>query len=149
MKLKVVALAAVVFVCPAFAQIAWSAEEDVVAYRKNNMTILKGHMGSLVALVKGQVSYEGHAAIHATGLAEAARMSPHAFKDKALTGKTTVKETVWSDPDAFSKEMKAFIVQADALKKAALDQDKSAMQVALGKVGKSCKSCHDAFREKK
>ena len=90
-----------------------------------------------------------HAAVHATGLAEAARMSPHAFKDKALAGKTTAKETIWSDPDAFGKEMDTFIMQANALKKAALDQDKSAMQVALGKVGKSCKFCHDTFREKK
>ena len=52
MKLKVASLAIAVFVGPAFVQAAWSAEEDVVAYRKSNMTLLKGHMGSLVALVK-------------------------------------------------------------------------------------------------
>lgn len=149
MRAKVVPLVVLVLLYPVFLQTAWSAEEDIVEYRKDNMNLVKGHMGSLVALVKGKVSYTDHIPMHAAGLAQAARMGPQAFKDKAMAGKTTAKGTIWSEADKFDEAMDNFIMHATALEKASLSQDRAAIQVALGQVGKSCKTCHDAFREKK
>ena len=52
------------------------------------------------------------------------------------------------DKDSWAKLTKTYAENAKALADGAEKKDKAAMTTAHGKIGKSCKSCHDAHRGK-
>jgi cytochrome c556 len=63
-------------------------------------------------------------------------------------GKTASKPSAFRDEDKFLAEAKALETQARKLRKAASGNDFNAIKAQFGDVGKSCKSCHDAYRSK-
>lgn len=128
---------------------AFAADADVVKYRQNNMEIIGGHMGSIAAIVKGEVSNMDQLEAHAKGLSAAAALSEGAFKTKAQSKDSTSKDDLWNDWAKVAEGFKALQTKADALAVAAAGGDKGAIGAALGDVGKSCKGCHDAYRVKK
>ena len=59
---------------------------------------------------------------------------------------TWAKAEVWSDPDGFKKSLKQSHEAAVAM---ASVTDEAAFGPALGKLGNSCKTCHDKYRRPK
>lgn len=51
------------------------------------------------------------------------------------------------DEASYQKLAKAYAANAKSLESAAQKEDLAATRAALGKIGGSCKSCHDAHRE--
>ncbi len=130
------------------ASVASAADEHVVDYRKNNMKIIGGHMGSIVAIVKGEVDQKEQLAVHAKGMAEMSALVKSAFEAKVLSGKSTSKAEIWSDWNKFSTAADNFQNAAQELAEAAAKGEQRDIRTAMAKVGKSCKSCHDDFKSK-
>lgn len=63
-------------------------------------------------------------------------------------GKTDAKAEIWQKPDDFAAKAKDFEAAAAAFKTAAQGNDVAAIRAAQGNLGKSCKACHDLYREK-
>jgi len=63
-------------------------------------------------------------------------------------GKTHAKAEVWQKPDDFRGKAGDFAAAASAFNAAAQGSDVGAMRAAHGKLGQSCKSCHEVYRHR-
>jgi cytochrome c556 len=63
-------------------------------------------------------------------------------------GKTHAKAEIWQKPDDFAAKARDLEAAAAAFKTTAQGSDVAAIRAAQGNLGKSCKACHDLYREK-
>ena len=63
-------------------------------------------------------------------------------------GKTDAKAEIWQKPDDFAAKARDLEQAALAFQTATQGNDVSAIRAAQGNLGKSCKACHDVYREK-
>ncbi|HEX9948303.1 MAG TPA: cytochrome c [Allosphingosinicella sp.] len=63
-------------------------------------------------------------------------------------GKTDARAEIWSKPEDFAAKSQDFREAAAAFETAARGSDLAAIRSAHAKLGKSCKGCHDLYREK-
>ena len=62
-------------------------------------------------------------------------------------GKTEAKAAIWQKPEDFMAKSTAFTAAARAFNKTAQGSDLAAIRAAHGTMGKTCKACHDLYRE--
>lgn len=62
-------------------------------------------------------------------------------------GKTEAKAEIWQKPDDFLAKSRDFTAAARAFNAAAQGSDLAAIRAAHGTMGKTCKACHDLYRE--
>lgn len=124
-----------------------AGDKELVDYRQNVMHVIGGHMGAIVAIVKGEVPYNDDLAYHADALAAAAPLAVPVFKQQAMTDKSHALPAIWEDWDAFESAAKTLEETSTAFAAAVAGGDRGAIGGALGKLGDSCKSCHDDFTE--
>ena len=62
-------------------------------------------------------------------------------------GKTEAKAAIWQKPEDFAAKRDTFQRAAAAFNSAARGNDLAAIKAAHGDLGKSCKACHDLYRE--
>lgn len=62
-------------------------------------------------------------------------------------GKTEAKADIWLKPDDFKAKHAEFVRAAGAFQAAARGNDLAAIRAAQANLGKSCKSCHELYRE--
>jgi len=62
-------------------------------------------------------------------------------------GKTDAKAEIWQKPEDFAAKASDFTRAAQAFQAAARGTDVAAIKAAHGDLGKSCKACHDLYRE--
>ena len=62
-------------------------------------------------------------------------------------GKTEARAEIWQKPDDFAAKAEGFRTAALAFAAAAQGSDLAAIRAAHGNLGKSCKACHDLYRE--
>ena len=126
-----------------------AADDYGVKYRQHTMDAIGGHMNDLAAIVKGDVDHEDHIALHASSLAGLARIAPELFDPDTKTGADTkALPKIWEQPDVFKQRLDAFRTAADDLDAVVKAGDMTKLGTAVGAVGRSCKSCHDDFKEK-
>lgn len=87
------------------------------------------------------------------GAATIARLAPQALAwfppgTGPDVGKTEAKGEIWQKPEDFAAKMKSFQEAAKRFDAAAQGNDLAALRAAHGELGKSCKACHDTYREK-
>ena len=63
-------------------------------------------------------------------------------------GKTEARAEIWQKPEDFAAKAQAFREAAAAFDTAARGSDLAAIRSAHADLGKSCKGCHDLYREK-
>lgn len=63
-------------------------------------------------------------------------------------GKTEAMAEIWQKPEDFAAKRDSFQEAALAFDAAAKGGDLAAIRAAHGELGKSCKACHDLYREK-
>jgi len=139
----VICTLAVAHAAPVFA-----SNKDVIKHRQGVMKAIGGHFGALFATRKGMEQYQGDRVMHADMIAMLAKISITTFPEGSGDGKTAAKPEVWSNADAFKKEMDKFLDKTDTLAKAAKADDAKAYNKALLGLGGSCKSCHDDYVQK-
>jgi cytochrome c556 len=144
------ALAAVGLVAALPAGAQFQKPEDAIKYRQSAMFVMAQHFGRVGAMASGKVPFDAAAAQANTEVVLAMSKLPFvAFSEGTdKGGNTKAKPDIWTkkaDFDSKSKTMQDEIVKlAAAAKTGNLDQIKAAFDGA----GKSCKSCHDDYREK-
>ena len=62
-------------------------------------------------------------------------------------GKTEAKAGIWQKPEDFLAKSSTFTAAARAFNSAAQGTDLAAIRAAHGTMGKTCKACHDLYRE--
>jgi cytochrome c556 len=149
MKIQTLVLFPLGIFCAAQA-IAQVKPEQQIEYRQSAMTVTARSVGILGAMAKGDVPFNKDVALrHANLIAGLSDLplTTGAFgpgTDKGAPHKTDPK--AWSEADKFKAAYDKFTTAAKALPAATGDQ--KTLKVALGDLGKTCKSCHDDFRMK-
>jgi cytochrome c556 len=132
---------------PAAAQ--FQKPEDAVKYRKAAFTVMATHFGRVGAMVGGKAPFDAAAAASNTEIAAAVSKLPFAgfVEGTAGTEKGTPKASVWTERAKFdegAKKMQDDMAKLAAAAKTATNAD--GLKAAFGEVAKSCKGCHDNYR---
>ena len=135
----------------AFAQQA-PKPEQVIKWRQSVYQVLAWNNGRIKANVDG--TYNKDEVIRAANAIAAIANSGLGalYPAGTETGKgwhdTTVKPELFTDHAKAGEAAKKFITEANELAKVAATGDAGAVKVAFGKLGQTCKGCHDDFRKK-
>jgi cytochrome c556 len=132
---------------PAAAQ--FSKPEHAIKYRQSAMTIQAAHFGRIAAMADGKVPFDaGAAQANADIVATMSKLPFVAFGEGTEKGAPTrAKPEVWSNRADFEAKAKTYQEEAVKLQAAAKTGNLDQIKVAVGAVGKSCKSCHDSFQK--
>lgn len=123
--------------------------EPHIQYRQAVMSGIGANMGAIASILKNRLSMPGHVAIHATMIADSARLIAPAFEKKVVEGPTDAKAAIWEDWKDFQEDIAKMEEAARNLAKAASGQDPAAVGPAVKALGKSCGGCHEEFRKPK
>jgi cytochrome c556 len=147
-KFFITATVGVLFFGIAYAQFA--RPEGAIAYRQSVMTIIGYHTAQMGAMVTGKKPYEKKAFSRNAAIVEMLATLPwQAFMTPgSATGKTEMKPSALKEKDKFLAKAKVLETETSKLVKAAAGDDFNAIKTQFGNVGKSCKSCHDAYRSR-
>ena len=129
-----------------------SAADDaasVISYRQKVMSAIGAHMGSIGAVLKGEVSFTGHVAGHARSLQAMSMVAADIFPPGSGDGETRAKAEIWTKSADFEKALKAFQDASGKLVEAADSGDMAAVGAAMGNLGQACGGCHKPFRKPK
>lgn len=122
---------------------------DAIRERQQAMKDIGGAMQKLGAIVKQEAAFD--AAVvgeNAATVAEALRRSASLFPQDSDEGdvETWAKPEIWSNRVDFEKKLGAAEAAAVELKSVEVE---SAFAPALGRLGNTCKSCHQTYRRPK
>ncbi len=131
---------------PSMAQFAKA--QDAVKYREAAMALMGSHFGRMAPVAKKEVPYDKDRIKENVAVLNTLAALPWAAYGVGTEG-GAAKAQVWSDPEGFRQAQEQFKADLGKLTVAADAGDFDAFRVAFGAVGKSCKSCHDSYREKK
>lgn len=117
--------------------------------RQGLFKIVVRYFGPIVGMARGQIPYDAAVVeYNASKINQLAQMSPDLFsKDtSAFDLDTEALPAIWTNAEDFSAKATALIETSAALAAAASEGKGPAMK-AFGKVGGSCKGCHDEYRQ--
>lgn len=147
-KFTMAACAAVLslsFAAPA----ALADDAGEIKYRQSVMKSVGGHMGALGGIVNGATANAADLQLHADGMAALAGIAGNVFPKGSDFGETSALPVIWEKSDDFAAAMKMFQDAATGMAAAAKSGDMAQAGAAFGTLAKSCKNCHETFREKK
>jgi cytochrome c556 len=150
MKL-VMAVAGVAALAVSAASVASSSPEGTTAIKARHeaMESIGDAMGPLGAIAKGDAPFDAAVVKENAGtIAENLKKAATLFPEGSDTGEaeTWAKAEIWSNHADFELKMQTAQTQAEAL---AGVTEEAAYRPALGKLGTSCKSCHQDYRRPK
>jgi cytochrome c556 len=126
-----------------------ASSTDTIKNRQHAMENVRDAMMTLVAIAKGEAPFEA-----AVVKESAATMEDHLKKASTLfpegsgqgDAETWAKAEIWSSHDDFEAKFKAAQAATEALQSVSVE---AAFRPAFGKVGSSCKACHQTYRRPK
>ncbi|MBU6437923.1 MAG: cytochrome c [Betaproteobacteria bacterium] len=132
------------------AQAQFAKASDAIKYRQSGMWILATHFGRIGAMVNGKVAFDAKtAADNAAIVAYMSKLPFAGFVEGSDKGETKAKAKIWTERVKFDQDRDNMQAAAAKLASTAaapgltLDQ----LKAAFGETAKTCKACHDAFRE--
>lgn len=131
---------------------AQSEFDNAIKARKAVMSLYAWNLGQLGAMAKGDMDYDPEAAkTAAENLRVLVTMNngavwPQGSDSTALPGQTRAKVEAWTTYPESAEIGKSLAEAAIAMAEVA-DGGVENIQANIGAVGKSCKACHDKFRE--
>jgi cytochrome c556 len=131
-----------------------AAQEPAAAVqaRKAHMGLMAFNLGPLVSMARGDAEYDAEKAgnLAADLVALSGMLSGPAFTlyfpEGTAAGEveeTRAKAEIWATPDDFLAKAQAL---TDAATAVGGTTDLAGLQAAMGPVGQSCGSCHEAYR---
>lgn len=121
--------------------------EAAVDYREAAMTLMGSHFGRMGPVAKKEAPFDADAIRANVAVFSTLAALPWAAYAQGYEG-GQAKPNIWSDAEGFKQKRDDFEQAVQKLDAAAEAGDFDAFRVAFGAVGKSCKACHDAYREK-
>jgi cytochrome c556 len=140
------------FIIPAFA--AKDPNLNLIKARQGEMQLRSFNAGPLFGMAKGKVEYNADlASMLANNLLlqtklDMGRAWAEGTDNVAYKGKTTALPEAWSTYPKVAEKGKAFKKAVEELAMVA-GNGLDALKPKVSALGKSCKGCHDDFREKK
>lgn len=126
--------------------------EQIIKWRQSVYQVLAWNNGRIKASVEG--TYNKDEVIRAANAIAAIANSGLGalYPAGTETGKgwreTTVKPELFTDTAKAGEAARKFVTESNELAKVAATGDAAAVKVAFGKLGATCKGCHDDFRKK-
>lgn len=126
----------------------FSKPEAAVKYRQSVFQVMSQHMTHLGSMVSGKRPMSMSEAAVDASMIEA--MAPHIAKgfimeSKGLPSKS--RPEVWEEMSKFKDMAGKLEKEAKALSQAVKMEDVSKMKEAFAATSKSCKGCHDAYKD--
>ena len=151
MKAKLLlALVSVALTGTAVAQVK---PEDAIKYRQSGYAFMAWNMGRIKQNVEG--NFNKDEVVKAANAIQAIANSgmgglylPGTDKGKGWE-ESRAKPEIWTDKEKMGKVATEFVKEANEMAKVAAGGDAAAVKAQLGKLGGTCKGCHDDFRVKK
>jgi len=150
MKSLALGLAAVLAAGAATAQVIGKAE-DQIRWRQSAYQSMAWSMGRIKANVEG--TFNKDQVVQAANVIQALSNSGMGVLYQPGTDKgighreTNVKPEFFKEGEKVKELAMAFNKQANELAKVAATGDAAAVKAQFGKVGETCKGCHDKFRK--
>lgn len=150
--MKKVLIGAAVLASLAAGSVAAQVPADrAVKYRQSALTVMSTSFGRIGAHLKGDIKLDNAALASNAEVVEL--MSHYAFDgfqqgtpQASTTGKGA-KAEIWKEWDKFKKMQGDLQAATAKLSAAAKSGNADAIKTAFGEAGKSCKACHDAYRD--
>ena len=127
--------------------------EQLIKWRQSAFQVLQWNAGRIKANVEGS-NYNKDDVIKAANVIAAVSNSSlgNLFAPGTETGKgwheTTVKPELFKEGSKVGELAGNFSREANELVKVAASGDQAAVKAQFGKVGQTCKACHDDFKNK-
>ena len=123
--------------------------ERAIEYRQAAMTLVGANFKPLGGMLKGEIPFEQAAfARHAADLAAVASIDIlRGFPADSDGEGSKAKPDIWLDWEKFRHGMETFTRESARLADVAAGGDRGAIKEQFGATAKTCKGCHDAFKE--
>lgn len=136
---------------PALLLAATAAQADIqkhIDYRQAMMNVYAWNITSMRDMVRGEVAFDAAAfARHAEELATAARLEIlAAFPEDSINEDSDARDEIWLDWAKFESKQKALREESAKLAEVAASGDEGAIKAQFGATSKTCKGCHDDFK---
>lgn len=150
MKLPVFALALTLGLsAPFFAHAQFQKPEDAIKYRQAAFTLMGTHFGRIAGMAQGKIPFDAKIAqANADVLATVVNLPYTAFGEGTDLGDTKAKPAIWKEMPKFKELAEKMQTEVGKLQAATKTSNLDQIKIAVGDVGKSCKACHDNYREK-
>lgn len=134
------------------AQPAKSAKQAKAAteYRQAIFKLVKSNVGVLGAMNKGAIPFDVQTMQTNSLRLEQLSLMLEDYFATDTTGfdfETSALDKIWSNQADFNEKVSALTIAAKNLNNVATAGDSSQYKSAIGQVFKSCKGCHDNYRE--
>ncbi|MDC1286812.1 cytochrome c [Gammaproteobacteria bacterium] len=135
---------------------AYSADDPLkkaIKARQGEMQLRSFNAGPLFGMAKGKIDYDAEMAKTLAGNLKLmldldnGRAWPKGSDNENYAGKTTALPNIWTTYPEISEYGKKYAMAVNELA-AAAGNGRDALKSKIGALGKSCKGCHDEFREK-
>ncbi|MEN8180733.1 MAG: cytochrome c [Pseudomonadota bacterium] len=122
--------------------------EDAVDYRQGIMNVLRYNVKSMGDMVKGKTAFDAaDFARYSKDLAAASGLDLLAgFPEDSLNDDSDASDIIWLDWETFQEKYQALQEQAAKLAEVATRGDEAEMKQQFGSAAKTCKGCHDDFK---
>ena len=145
-----IAAAATLLAIAAPASAQFAKPEDAIKYRQSALSVMGTHFGRIGAMVNGKIPFDAKAAVeNAEIVAEMAKLPWAAFgpgTDKG--GNTKAKPEIWTEQAKFKEYSDKMVLETGKLVIVSKTGNLDVLKTAFAATAETCKSCHDAFRNK-
>jgi cytochrome c556 len=127
---------------------------NAIKARQGEMQLRSFNVGPLFGMAKGKIDYDAEMAKKLAGNLKLmldldnGRAWPQDSDNENYAGKTTALPKIWTTYPEIADYGKKYVMAVNELA-AVAGNGQDALRSKLGALGKSCKGCHDEFREKK
>ncbi len=121
------------------------ASEEIADYRHESMEAIGVHWDTIRKIARGELPFEEHLPKHVDALADLAEMMADLFPEGSEGGEAL--DSIWEEPEEFKKAVEAFNTAAKELQRVISEGETDSVSDAIRNVGRSCKGCHDSYRE--
>lgn len=131
------------------AQAQFAKPEEAIKYRKNAFFVMQQHYARVGAMVAGRVPFDAKAAQDNAEIALFVGKLPWAgFTEGTDKGETKAKPEVWKESDKFKEGADKMLSDMQKLVAATRTGNLDSIKASFNATSGTCKSCHDAYREK-
>ena len=124
--------------------------KDVTEYRQALLTLVKSNVGVLGAMNKGVIPFDAQTLQTNSMRIEQLSLMLEDYFATDTSGfdvDTAALDKIWANQADFKDKISALTAAAINLNKVAKAGDSSQFKPAIGQVFKSCKGCHDNYKE--
>jgi len=130
-------------------QAEMSHEEYAIKFRRGGYTMVGWYYGPLYHMAKGEAAYDKALFVrNAEYLAVLSKLPKDGFIPGSDSGDTKAKPEIWSKADKFKEANDRFESESAKLAEVAKGGNFDAIKEQFAKVQKTCKACHDDFKNK-